>query len=236
MKRAIASDMNQLQEKLQNSTAIMYFSYKNLCVKAEEASLLPITVEIEGEGKKLEDVATIMQKDEYRFAIVPNYDDEMVALAEGVAKMHPEFKQSRETISVDPEDGSGPRDVEYLLVTMPDVDKERRDLLKEYVDTLYDECKAKIEKAVAEAEIQLALHSEGEKPEYMDDVRKAMKENREQWQDHCKKMHEEKLKEIEDGYQRWLAGKEEKQKASQEKVESVGEAVTQRMKLTPPKA
>ena len=225
--------MNQLQEQLQNSTAIMYFSYKNLCVKAEEASLLPITVEIEGEGRKLEDVATIMQKDEYRFALVPNYDDEMAALAEGVAKIHPEFKQSRETISVDPEDGSGPRDVAYLLLTMPDVDNERYDLLKEYVDALYDECKAKIEKAVADAEIQLAIHGEGETSEYMDQVRKAMKENRDQWQEHCKNMHDEKRKEIEDGHQRWLAGNAEQQKASQERDESLGEAVTQRMKLKP---
>ena len=57
MKRSVLHDYNQLEEKLTGYVAMLNFKFLNLCVKAEEASLLPVTVNVDGASKKLEEVA-----------------------------------------------------------------------------------------------------------------------------------------------------------------------------------
>jgi hypothetical protein len=44
MKRAILKEFDQLGESLSKDSAVFAFRLKNLCVKAEEMSLLPIQV------------------------------------------------------------------------------------------------------------------------------------------------------------------------------------------------
>jgi len=51
--------------------AMMDYRFKNICVKAEEVSLLPITARIEGEDKNLEDCATIGKDDDVSFHDLP---------------------------------------------------------------------------------------------------------------------------------------------------------------------
>ena len=67
MKRSVSREYNQLQEKLTGYVAMLNFRFMNLCIKAEEASLLPVSVIIGGTSKKLEEVAVIAKKDDYRF-------------------------------------------------------------------------------------------------------------------------------------------------------------------------
>ena len=57
MKRAIINQLGQLSEQLKAYVGALNYRYLNLCVKAEEVSLLPIQVPIEDEFKNLEDVA-----------------------------------------------------------------------------------------------------------------------------------------------------------------------------------
>ena len=57
MKRAIVNQLSMLSAQMKGYVSALNYRYMNLCVKAEEASLLPIEVPIEDELKNLEDVA-----------------------------------------------------------------------------------------------------------------------------------------------------------------------------------
>ena len=193
----------QLQEKLQGYIGMMFIGYANLCVKVEPVSLLTISVDVEGDLKKLEDVATIGQKDEYQLMIIPHLDEDLPAIGQGIFNAHPEFKQEQEKMEVEMPDGKK-RQTPYILVTMPEVDKNRRDALKQAADALYNDTKVKMDTAIAQSDAKIAAMSVDEKPEDVDNIKASLKEKKEMWDKHRDQMHDDKLREIEDGYQHHL--------------------------------
>ena len=194
--------------KLSNLSGVFGYQLQNLCVKAEPVALLTIEVNVEGENQKLEDCTTIAKNDDYSFTIVPHYEDDIPALEQGILKAHPEFKLKKKTMTVDSMDLKGnPKEVEvpYILATMPDVTDERYDILNESVKLLYDNCKAKMEAAILKSDTKLAglLVSEGK--DTVDEVTDAIDMIKKEWNDKRDQTRDEKLKEIEDAYQKWLA-------------------------------
>lgn len=208
MKRSIGNELNELYTKLSNLSGVFGYQLQNLCVKAEPVALLTIEVNVEGENQKLEDCTTIAKNDDYSFTIVPHYEDDIPALEQGILKAHPEFKLKKKTMTVDSMDLKGnPKEVEvpYILATMPDVTDERYDILNESVKLLYDNCKAKMEAAILKSDTKLAglLVSEGK--DTVDEVTDAIDMIKKEWNDKRDQTRDEKLKEIEDAYQKWLA-------------------------------
>ena len=218
MKRAIINQLGQLSEQLKGYVGALNYRYLNLCVKAEEASLLPIQVPIEGEPKNLEDVAYAGKRngDDYSIYVIPKIQDDMRDIADAVRSYHPEFIQEIQKETVDPQDGSGEQEVQLLRLKMPEVNDDRYDLLKQGANTFYDMCKADMEKARMEADMQFAALGIDEKPEDMDKVKKGVDETNEMWTKKRDQLHDEKLKEIEDAHNDWLANK---QAADQKKQE-----------------
>lgn len=214
MKRSIISQYDQLKGRLSGYVAMMNFRYMNLCIKAEEASLIPITVMIEGEGKRLEDVARIAKDGEYDFKVFPIYDEDLFSIGKGIAMAHPEFKQDRKNLNLEMDDGEKV-DVEYLQITMPDVDKNRYDLLKETTNAMYEQCKVQMEAAKTETESQIALMTADEKENELDKLHKALKELNKTWTEKRDQLHEDKLKEIEDAYARY----QQQQAAAEQKLQ-----------------
>ena len=208
MKRSIGNELNELYTKLSNLSGVFGYQLQNLCVKAEPVALLTIEVNVEGENQKLEDCTTVAQNDEYSFMIVPHYEDDIPALEQGILKAHPEFKLKKKTMTVDSMDLKGnPKEVEhpYIMATMPNVTDERYDILNESVKLLYDNCKAKMEAAILKSDTKLAglLVSEGK--DTVDEVTDAIDMIKKEWNDKRDQTRDEKLKEIEDAYQKWLA-------------------------------
>ena len=208
MKRSLINQLNQLSEQLKGYVAALNYRYLNLCVKAEEVSLLPVQVAIEGEVKNLEDVAYAGKKggDDYSLFIVPKYEEDLQPISEAVMHFHPEFIQKVEKETV-------------------------YDVLKQAAKTFYDMCKADMEAAGIETESQLAVLGLEEKPEDMDNLKKAIDEVNDIWKKKRDELYDEKLKEIEEGHDKWKAeqaGKMEKeQKAANEN------RVATSMRLTP---
>ena len=206
MKRSISNEYNQLHEKLMGYVAMLNFRYLNLCIKAEPVALIPVKVNVEGELRNLEQVAYTAKKDEYRFWIVPKYDDDLRAIAEGIAKVHPEFKQDVSDYKVEgiSSDGSE-RTVKYIELTMPQVDDNLYDAMKEAVDVFYDECKTLMEAAVTKAKGEIALQSAGEPKEDIDAVKKTVEDLQKKCEDQRDQLRDKKLKDIEEAYQKWLS-------------------------------
>lgn len=211
MKRSIINQLNQLSDRHQGYVAALNYRYLNLCIKAEEASLLPVQVVIENEVRNIEEVAYAGKKDgdEYSLYVAPKILDDLIPLSEAVLRVHPEFKLEGIRETVDAGDGQGAQEVSYLKFTMPEVNDDRYDVLKEGVDTFYNMCKADMTAASAEAEARLAVLGIDEKPEDLDNLKKAVDEVNEMWAKKRDELRDEKLKEIEEAHAHWQAGLDE---------------------------
>jgi hypothetical protein len=236
MRRAVIKEFERLGEVLSNYNAVFAFRLKNLCVKAEEVSLLSVEVLVEGELQKLENCTTISKKDEYSFMIFPIYDEDMPSLAQGLMRVHPEFKQKFESMTVEGVDINGHQEdteVRYILVTMPDVDDDRYDVLKDGVKLCYEECKAQMDAANLKADAKFATLTVGESEEDMERLKAGRDKLNEQWNGQRDKVYEEKLQEIEEAHNKWLAEKAESDKKREEEEAARGEGVGSQMRLTP---
>ena len=208
MKRAIYKEFDQYGDDLSGHCARFSYRLMNLCVKAEEVSLLPVEVLIDGDLQKIEECAKIAKKDEYTFMVVPNFEEDLTAVAQGVFLEHPEFIQKVESMTVDGVDEEGKpvsSDMPYLLLTMPAVDDDRYKVLKDSAKVLYDECKAAMELATAGADVKLPPLMVGESEEDIKRFNKMRDQLEAEWNGHREKVYQEKLQEIEDAHNLWMA-------------------------------
>jgi len=205
MKRAISNQYNQLNEKLTGYVAMLNFRYLNLCIKAEPVALIPVKVSVEGEMRNLEQVAYTAKKDDYRFWIVPKYDDDLKAIAEGIAKVHPEFRQEVGEYKSEGLAGEGSEQtVKYLQLTMPEVDDNLYDAMKDAVDVFYQECKTLMEAAITKAKAEIAILSVGEPEEDVEGMKKVIDKLTQKTEEHRDKLRDQKLKDIEEAHNNWL--------------------------------
>ena len=208
MKRAIYKEYDQYGDDLSGHCARFSYRLMSLCVKAEEVSLLPVEVLIEGELKKIEECSVIAKKDEYSFMVVPNFEEDLTAVAQAVFLEHPEFKQDIQSMTVDGVDEEGKpvsSDVPYLLLTMPKVDDDRYKVLKDTAKVLYDECKAAMELATASADVKLSPLMVDESEDEIKKFNKMRDQLEADWNGHREKIYQEKLEEIEDAHNMWMA-------------------------------
>ena len=189
MKRAIYKEFDQYGDDLSGHCARFSYRLMNLCVKAEEVSLLPVEVLIDGDLQRIEECAKIAKKDE-------------------VFLEHPEFIQKVESMTVDGVDEEGKpvsSDMPYLLLTMPAVDDDRYKVLKDSAKVLYDECKAAMELATAGADVKFPPLMVGENEDEIDKFKKIRDKLEADWNGHREKVYQEKLQEIEDAHNLWMA-------------------------------
>ena len=197
------------------STLNAQFAYRlmNLCVKSEPVSLLPVLVNIEGEMMKLEECTHISKDDDYTFRLFANYSSDIPALAQGIFKVHPEFKQEmhNEEVNYVDEDGvERTENVPYILVTMPEVNDERYDVLKDGVKVVYEDTKVKMENVVTNADAKMAELMAGESEDDIDKLKKARNKQVKTWTEQRDKVYNEKIKEIEDAHMKWQAEQAER--------------------------
>lgn len=206
--------------------SLLSFRYMNLCVKAEAASLLPVTVTVNGQDMNIEGLADVAVPQEDMLAVVPHESAYLLQIGKGVMLAHPEFKMD----IVQPEKSKNEED-KYLTFTMPEVDDARHDLLIDGVDTLHDQCIAKINLLLDVYTVKIAAKMVGEDLETIDAVKDKLTDMHDFYTDLCNKQADVKKKEIEDAYQKYLAEQEAKLQEKQEEVAAHSDEVAQRMKL-----
>jgi len=225
MKRAIVNEYTSLEEKYSGFVNLLNYRLMNLCIKAEEAALLPIKVNVDGTSANLENVATLAKKNDYEFIVVPNYTDDMDSVAQAIAMIHPEFKQTVdkwevESVNIDHEKVM--KNVPYIQLTMPEVNDDRYDLLKETTDLAYDECKTRMEavkgKATGELEGLMADLTEDEANE----VKKAFERLSEEWESKREGIYQQKIEEIDEAYNKWLGEMGQQEIARMEQEDAMG--------------
>ena len=208
MRRSIKIILGELDGKLTGHAALLNYRYMNLCVKAEPAALLSFTItDIEGNTYNIEEVADTLMPDDYSFEFVPKEMGMLPFIQEGIAEAHPEFKQK--VIKPEADDRYFyPDTPEYdqerhLICTMPEVDKNRYDLLKQSVKALYDERKVEMDKLKAEYTKTLSDKTAGLPKEEVDEAKDKMEALCKQYADLSKQYRDTKEEEIEEAYKQW---------------------------------
>jgi hypothetical protein len=115
---------------------------------------------------------------------------------------------------------------------MPVVNKDRRDALLEAVDTLYDGCKAKMDKTCADYHLKLekkivVLPTDDERNEAKDALEAKIKT----YQDMADLNKTEKVKEIEEAYQRYLDEQTSQRNKADEAAAARGEHAGRQMRV-----
>lgn len=201
MRIAIESLIHEMESRLGGYVTLLIYRYANLCVKAQPMSLLPVVVEDEEQGNmNIEQVAGVKMLDDFRIEVVP-YDPRFnFPLCKAIKEEHPEFKQE-----LFKPDNASEEDERRLILTMPEVNKERYDALVDSVNVLYDGCKAQLDKTSAEYQIKLekkivSLPSDNERDEAQQALDTSIKTHHEM----IENVKTDKIKEIDEAYQRYL--------------------------------
>ncbi|MBO4249762.1 MAG: ribosome recycling factor [Paludibacteraceae bacterium] len=219
MRRDVAQQLDQLKGKLNGYVALLVYRYANLCIEANPFALLPITVKVDGEEKRLEDVAQVAVHEKYHFNIFPMYEDDFYAIGKGIEESHPEFKQEIKTYEGYEEDDPAGK---YIFCTMPEVNKDYHDVLLKAVDTLCDECKGKMDVAKATCMAKLAPMMENISESEVDKLKDYCEEVMKFYSDLRDKNTDDKKKEIEDAYAEYQAKQDEKAAALEQQAREMG--------------
>ena len=209
MKLELEMTLAEYDRVLSGYTALLNLRLMNLCVKAEAAALLAVQIPFKGEKKRIEDVAKIaIPSDEY-MEIYPIHEDLIEPITQSVLEVHPEFKPSRESVHITEQD----KDYRFVRFTMPDVDDNRRDVLNAGVDVCLSATKAQIDAAKQRYTFRLTPDMQGISEADTEEVKKQFD----------KDSADDKKKEIEAAYQRYLTKQQEKEQAAKDKSDAEGE-------------
>ena len=230
MKPIIAAQISGVQDKFEAYLMLLRFKYMNLCVKAEVGALMPVTVTDFTGSHDIEEVAGVGLPDEYHFVVYPKDPDQLQAIVKGIFDAHPEFKLDIKTGEVEYSDGSddkteyegiesiladknstGDDDPKsrYLLYTMPEVNKDRRDVLNGAAKSLHKQCVAEIDILYSRQAPQVASMLSDASAEEVDEAKDALKGCYEDYKKTADDLLKAKLDEIEEGYQHYLLGCED---------------------------
>ena len=129
-------------------------------------------------------------------------------MAKGIVEIHPEFKQDLLTFEgVDKEDEDNP-DAKYLRLIMPEVNKDRRDVIMEAIDLLYKQCVAKLDALKVKYGVMITKQTATSDPAAVKEAQDTLTEQIDQGKEMCENLTAEKRKEVEDAYQRYLTQQE----------------------------
>ena len=219
MNKFSESEIKSFEKKLGSYHYLLTFRYSNLCVKADPMSLLPVSVTVGNMERNIEDVAEVVQMDDFHLAVMPKRMDVIRDVQEGIFEAHPEFIMSIE--QMDENDA----DSRFIYCEMPPVDKPRYDLLTEATKNLYEECKSRMDAVLLE-EKKIFVELLAEDPESLKEVVDQINEKHSNAVSDIQELRDKKLEEIEEAYEKYLHSNAKEAESQQSDVD-----VTQSMHM-----
>ncbi len=210
---------------LEGYGGLLMMRLKNLCVKSDPVSLLPVVIEYEDRNMGIEELADVSVPDDDHLWVIPKDKEFIIPVAKGVLETHPEFKMSNEVLK------NGDDEQPYLCFTMPEVDKDRYDALNQTVDIFYDDAKKSFEETRVKYDLRLA---EKLPTMSMEDADKAKDDFEKTYQtnvDTAKTTVDDKKKEIADAYQRYQQEKSASDQGFKEQAAAAGEDVKSKLQM-----
>lgn len=200
--------MQQFEKQISNNLLLMKFRFMNVCVKAEPAALIGVSVSEAEVTGNLEDVVDVYGGDEKTLNLVPHDGVDITSVAADISEIHPEFIVDYGVYkkSQDNEDT-----VTVLSLTVPDVDKDRRDILLKAVNTYKDAFNTYVDTAASVTKVKMAMYLADATDADKDKVTEFFKDKAKEYKDKAEQAAADKTKEIEDAYKRYLEEQAERQ-------------------------
>lgn len=235
MRKSVSILLGEMQGIMSGYVALMNYKFLNLCVKAEAASLLSVTVEFEDESLEIEDAADVTIPQENQLQVYPKDPALLFALGKAIAEAHPEFKQ--DIVTEKSHEGQDDADEDdnaekSIVLTMPVVNKDRHDLLIDGIGALYEATKVKLNGYSAIYMQKATGKLIGALPEEMDEAKKALEDIHNQHLDMAKQYYDDKKEEIETAYELYLKEQNEKAAARQEQEAATNKDAGQSFRLS----
>jgi hypothetical protein len=207
MNNYIAFEISEFQKKLNGYNMLFNYRMSNLCVKVEPTALMPVTVILANAEYNLEEVADIIKVDDFSIDVYPKNQNNLQQVIDGIFDVHPEFKMELKTDKAETEGGE---DKHHAFYTMPEVNKERRDLLNDLTKTFHKECQLNLDATYAELQVRLMEPYTKMSPAEIDEARQGFENIFNKAKEMCDKLLQLKLNEIEEGYQRYFEGENDR--------------------------
>ncbi len=223
MRKTISNTLSEAKGKFEAYTALLDFRYSNLCVESDARALLPATIELDESEVNIEKIAWVKLPDKEHIAVYPMNQDNVPEIGKGIMFVHPEFKMEIKEWENYPkaEKVEGEKYV-YMLFTMPEVNKDRRDVLLDGVKVLHDQWDAKCKEVRTDSTTKLMACLDGQDKDTVDKLKDQLDDYYNTCHDRGESLTEDKKKEIEEGYQRYLQGQKDQEVADKAKGEDVG--------------
>lgn len=191
--------LDQCEKRMGGYVALEHYRYLNICTKAEPASLIAVEIAIGDSVLKLEDVCDVTISAPDRFELFPDNMGLIPQITLAIQKEHPEF--DFDTQPVDENDPDGDR---KILLVMPVVNKDRYDACMQLIDAFHTDCRTHLDKEYASLQKKMMAELQGTPPSIADEATQELKRKYEWHLDLSRQATEEKQKEVEDAYQRYL--------------------------------
>ncbi len=238
MRKSTAFTLGELESKLSGYVGLLQFRYSNLCVEADPASLLPVTIEYDGDSFDIEQVADVSIPREDQLLVYPKDQVLLFAIGKSIAEYHPEFKQEIVEDKDEEENDSSTTNEEEeveeeknILLTMPEVNKDRRDVLMDGVKILYEQLKPTLDTNIQLYTQRVVKDLAGASASEIDEAKESIEDIKKQHFDLAKSYRETKEKQIEEAYQRYLEKKTGMEKSQQEHEAATNKQVGQGFKM-----
>lgn len=219
--------LKEYENVLGGYTGLLAFRLMNLCVKSDPASLLAVKVEVLGQEKNIEELSKVSVPSDATIHVYPFHEDLLPMIGKAIVAVHPEFRQSIETVHIE----KANKDLHYLQLTVPEVDKTRHDILTDGVDLCYNDAKAKLDAAKQKYAVLLADKMYGETEHSADEAMARFDRIFDDNMKIAKQSVDDKQKEIEDAYQRYRARKDQQAQALAEQRAAEGHDVASTLKF-----
>lgn len=230
MRKSTALTLGEASSKMSGYAALLNYKYLNLCVKAEPVSLLSVTVEYDDKSYNIEDVADVTGPREDQLQVYPKTPELTYYIGKAIALIHPEFKQ--EVVEEENDEATSEEEKEKsIILTMPKVNKDRRDALMDAVKAFYEEAKTNLTTNYEVYSQQVLFKLLDAPAEEIDEAKKSMEDIKKQNFELIDTYRDNKEKEIEAAYQRYLEKKTEKDKTLQEHEAATNKEATQGFKM-----
>lgn len=202
MKNAIQHQLKLFSDKVQGYNMLFNYRLMNLCVKAELAALMPVTVVLDNREFNLEETAEIRRPDEYHLEIRPNNQEQLDDITLAIFDVHPEF-----ILDIKEEENLEGKKDKYAYYSMPEVNKDRYDTLNNLTKGFYNECAANIDLVYARQQKTFVEGLINAPVAESDEAKDELKKIYDAGKDETVQIRDAKLKEIEEAYQQYMQGK-----------------------------
>lgn len=213
MKTKIETVIDEYEDLLSGQVNYFLFRLFNICLKADGTALLAVKVTVKGEEKNIEDVAEVGKNDDYQYCIIPNDEDYFKPITKAIFMIHPELKMkimAMDENGLTPlSDDEIPKDkLKVIVATLPDVDKDRHDVIVDAINTFYDECKVNMENYKQKYTVKLSTTIEGMDNDVVDSAKDDFDKITKDYTQKRDSIRDKKKKEADDAYQCYLSQQE----------------------------